>query len=258
MFGGSGFYEFLDDMEVAKVETPYGELSAAVTLGTVGGLQVAFLPRHGEHHQWSASTVNYRANVWAMYELGVRSIIGPCAVGSLHADLEPGSFVVLDQLIDRTKNRIDTFFDRELFHLSFAEPYCPRLQRALVEAAQEMKTTVHSSGTVVVIEGPRFSTKAESHMFRTFGADVVNMTQYPEVALARELGMCYAGLALVTDYDSGVSEIKSEAVTMQDVFAQLEANVVVARKLLQHTIPHVYEHHCDCASSSGPVENLMR
>ncbi len=261
VIGGSGFYAFLDHTTQHSIHTPYGAPSAPVTLGRVGDRRVAFLPRHGLAHEYPPHRVNYRANLWALRSLGVGRIIGPCAVGSLRPDLKPGDFVVLDQLVDRTWGRADTFLDGPVVgHVSFADPYCPELG-AVIAGAQPGGAgfTVHGRGTVVVIQGPRFSTRAESRWFRSAGWDVVNMTQYPEAYLARELGLCYCGLALVTDYDTGLEGVEGiEAVTMQQVFDTLAANVARTRELLFAAIPSIpsaAQSGCRCheARAAGPL-----
>src|SRR5262245_9322963 len=205
VFGGSGFYEFLDGVEELPVETPFGPPSATPGVGGVGGKRVAFVPRHGRDHGLPPAQINYRANVWAMKELGVRRLIGPCASGSLRADLALGEFVVCDQFVDRTSGRKDTFYEGPVTtHVSAADPYCPELRRILVDAAGELGIPVRDGGTVVVIQGPRFSTRAESAWFQQMGWDVINMTAYPEGYLARELELCYANISMVTDHDVGV------------------------------------------------------
>lgn len=258
VFGGSGFYSFLDDVTTVAVHTPYGPPSAAVAIGTVGDRSVAFLPRHGVHHELPPHKVNYRANVWAMREVGVRRIIGPCAAGSLQPGYRPGDFVLVDQLVDRTSGRPDTFFDGGVVgHVSFADPYCPDLRDALLAGALAAGFTVHERGTVVVIQGPRFSTRAESAWYRSAGWEVINMTQYPEAFLARELGLCYAGVALVTDYDTGLEGVDGiEPVTIDEVFRILADNVDRTRTLLFSTIPELsVEPACSCAGalSGGPL-----
>jgi 5'-methylthioadenosine phosphorylase len=261
VFGGSGFYSFLDDIETQVVNTPYGAPSAAIAIGTVEGTEVAFLPRHGASHEFPPHKVNWRANLWAMWELGVTRIFGPCAAGSLSPGIHPGDFVVLDQLVDRTWGRGDTYFDGPVpGHIAFADPYCPELRALLLTAgAAQGGPTMHDGGTVVVVQGPRFSTRAESAWFRSAGWEVVNMTQYPEAYLARELGMCYSGLALVTDYDTGVDHDASIApVTMEDVFEVLRDNVARTRDLLFRVIPAVPSPRgegCSCAEalSQGPL-----
>ncbi|MGH3849776.1 MAG: S-methyl-5'-thioadenosine phosphorylase, partial [Pseudonocardiaceae bacterium] len=208
VFGGTGFYRFLDGVEQVTIQTPYGAPSSPVAVGELAGRRVAFVARHGVDHQIPAHRVNYRANLWALRRLGVRRVLGPCSVGSLRPDLHPGEFVVCDQLVDRTRGRADTYFDGPLMaHVSFADPYCPELRAVLAEAGRQNSITMHETGTVVVIQGPRFSTRAESRWFSTAGWDLVNMTQYPEAVLARELNMCYSGVALVTDYDVGLEGV---------------------------------------------------
>ena len=245
VFGGSGFYAFLDDVEEVDVATPYGPPSAPVAVGTVSDRRVAFLPRHGKEHQLPPHKVDFRANAWALHSLGVRHVLGPCAVGSLRVDLRPGDLVVPDQLVDRTWGRPDTFADGgadPVQHLSFADPYTDELRRVVLTAAREEHDPgrTHDGGTVVVIQGPRFSTRAESRWFRQMGWDVVNMTQHPEVALCRELGMGYAGLALITDYDSGVGASPDvKPVTMEEVFRVLAQNVELTRRILFRALPRL-------------------
>jgi 5'-methylthioadenosine phosphorylase len=242
VIGGTGFYAFLENTEQITVATPYGAPSAPVTIGVVGDREVAFLPRHGVAHEYPPHRVNYRANMWALHSFGVRRIIGPCAVGSLQPGIAPGDFVILDQLVDRTWGRGDTYWDGPVVsHVSFADPYCPSLGPVVAAAGGGLAgLTLHQGGTVVVIQGPRFSTRAESRWFRAAGWQVVNMTQYPEAYLARELGMCYCGLALITDYDTGLEGVEDIApVTMAQVLATLEANVARTRELLFAAIPGI-------------------
>jgi 5'-methylthioadenosine phosphorylase len=205
--GGSGFYSLLDDVREVKVDTPYGAPSDSVFLAEVGGRRVAFLPRHGRRHTIPPHLINYRANVWALRSMGVKAVISPCAAGSLQAHVRPGDFVVCDQFVDRTNGRVDTFFDGPIVsHLSSAETYDPELRRIAVEVIREHGIPHHDRGTVVVIQGPRFSTKAESRWFSEAGWEVINMTQYPEAYLCRELGMAVVNISLITDYDAGVHE----------------------------------------------------
>ena len=253
VFGGSGFYRFLDDPVEVAVQTPFGPPSALVHVGSIGDTVVAFLARHGPHHETPAHRVNYRANVWAMGRLGVRRLLSPCAVGSLRRDVHPGEFVVCDQLVDRTAGREATFFDGPLVNsISFAEPYCPELRAVAVNAARAEGITAHDGGTVVVIQGPRFSTRAESRWFQSAGWDVVNMTQYPEAALARELGICLANISLVTDYDAGVEDDDSVgAVDMDTVLRVMEDNIDRVRLLLTRAIPAVpAERTCACGDGA--------
>jgi 5'-methylthioadenosine phosphorylase len=223
VFGGSGFYSLLDDVREIKVDTPYGAPSDSFFLATVGGRKVAFLPRHGRRHTLPPHKINYRANVWAMRSLGVKAVISPCAAGSLQLAVKPGDFVVCDQFVDRTSGRAQTFFDGPIVtHLSSAETYSPELRRIAVEVCRKHDIEVHDGGTVVVIEGPRFSTKAESKWFSDAGWEVINMTQFPEAWLCRELGMAVVNISLITDYDAGVHE-GTEAVdarSVLEVFAQ--------------------------------------
>jgi 5'-methylthioadenosine phosphorylase len=232
VIGGSGFYTFFgDDARSVSVETPYGAPSAAITVGTVGGHEVAFLPRHGRNHEFSPHTVPYRANMWALRTLGVRRIFAPCAVGSLTVDHGPGTVVVPDQLVDRTRSRDDTYFDSGGIHVGFADPYCSSLRAAAIQPG------VVDGGTMVVIQGPRFSTRAESRWFAAQGFTLINMTGYPEAVLARELEMCYAAIALVTDLDAGITS--GEGVTAVDVFAEFERNMPMFKALVQQTVARV-------------------
>ncbi len=243
VFGGSGFYEFLDDVEPVTIESEYGEPSATLLVGDVDGRRVAFLPRHGEGHRHPPHRINYRANVDVMRQAGVGVIFGPCASGSLHPDVAPGHFVVLDQFVDRTSGRPDTFWDDgEVDHVSMADPYDQRLRRVAIDACRAEGVTVHETGTVVVIQGPRFSTRAESKWFSREGWRVVNMTQYPEVALANEARIPYASIALITDFDAGLEDDPDvPAVTQDEVFAFFERNVEVVRRVLFRAIAAVPE-----------------
>lgn len=238
VFGGTGFYSFLDAVDEVQVETPYGPPSAPVTIADVEGRRVAFLPRHGRGHELPPHRIDFRANLWALKEVGVTRVLGPCACGALDATLALGEFVVLDQFVDRTWGRGDTFHDgAPITHVSAAEPYCPDLRRVLVETARDLGIAVRDGGTVVVVQGPRFSTAAESRWFADMGWSVVNMTQYPECHLARELELCYAGVAMVTDYDVGVEGIEPvSTATVQQVFA---SNLERLRTLLLAAIPRI-------------------
>jgi 5'-methylthioadenosine phosphorylase len=238
VFGGSGFYEFLDGAVEHVVDTPYGAPAAPVVVGSIGGHELAFMARHGARHDYQPHRVPYRANVWAMHSIGVTSLIAPCSVGSLQPDLHPGDLVVIDQLVDRTWGRADTYHDDPpVHHQSFAEPYDAGLRATLVAAGREIGATVHDGGTMVVINGPRFSTRAESQWFRSMGWHVVNMTGYPEAVLAAELGVPYATIALVTDYDAGVDG--HEPVTMETVLEMLRQNVAAVRTLLETALPRI-------------------
>jgi 5'-methylthioadenosine phosphorylase len=252
VFGGSGFYEWFADAETVTVETPYGPTSAPISVAEVGGRRVAFVPRHGQRHTIPAPFVNYRANVWAMHELGVRRIIGPSAVGSLQPDLHPGDLVICDQFIDRTTGRSDTYYHGpEVVHISAADPYCPELRPLAGRVAAEQALRFRPTGTVVVVQGPRFSTRAESRWYGRMGWDIVGMTQYPEVILARELEMCYLNLSLVTDYDAGLEGAPEvSAVQAHDVMRVLAANIARVRDLLATLIPIIpTTPSCNCQRS---------
>lgn len=253
VFGGSGFYSFLDSVKHISVETPFGKPSDDIAIGKVGGRSVAFMPRHGRKHSLPPAAINYRANLWALHSLGVTRVIGPNASGSLQPQIHPGDFVVCDQFIDRTSGRADTFFDRgpRVVHVSTAHPYCPVLRKLAVSAAGDVGGPVHERGTIVVVQGPRFSTRAESKWFSSNGWEVINMTQYPEVALARELEMCYVGVSLVTDYDSGLEghpDVKP--VLVEDVERFFASNISRVRDLILRMIPLIpIERECPCASA---------
>lgn len=249
VFGGSGFYDFLDDATDVELTTPYGPPAAPIAVGTLAGRRIAFLARHGRRHDYAAHRVPFQANVWAMAALGVRSIVAPCSVGSLQPDLRPGEFAVVDQLVDRTSGRSDTFHDvgappgtpgadGPVHHQTFAEPYAAEVRAALLAAGDGLAdVTVHDGATMVVINGPRFSTKAESAWFRQMGWHVVNMTGYPEAVLAAEAGIPYATVALITDDDAGVDG--HEPVTMDAVFAMVTRNVDNVRRLIAAAVPHL-------------------
>lgn len=245
VFGGSGLYSLLDNAEEILIETPFGPPTAPVTLGEISGRRVAFLPRHGRGHTFPPHLVPYRANVWAFHRLGVGAIFGPCAAGSLRPTIRPGDFVVCDQIVDRTHGRSSTFFEgtdnlagmAPVHHVSFADPYDPVLRRLAVEACRFEGVTVHESGTIVVINGPRFSTRSESRWYGEQGWDVVGMTQMPEAVLAAELEIPYATIALVTDYDVGLEGVQDiEPVTMDEVLATMERNAETVRKVLFRAI----------------------
>ncbi len=236
VFGGSGFYSLLDEVREVKVDTPYGPPSDSFFLAQVGGRQVAFLPRHGRRHTIPPHRINYRANVWAMRALGVKAVISPCAAGSLQANVRPGDFVVCDQFVDRTSGRAQTFFDGPIVsHVSAAEIYDPTLRSIAIDVIREHGIPVHERGTVVVIEGPRFSTKAESRWFSQAGWEVINMTQYPEAYLCRELGMAVVNISLITDFDAGVIE-GTEAVDARSVLEVFEQNAARIQKVVLEMI----------------------
>jgi 5'-methylthioadenosine phosphorylase len=251
VFGGSGFYSFLEGVEEVGVDTPYGAPSAAFAVGEVGGRRVAFLPRHGPKHEHPPHRVPYRANLWAMKELGVQRIVGPCAAGSLQPHVKPGHFVICDQLVDRTWGRADTFYEGpETTHISFSDPYCPTMRRVAVEQGRERGIDLHERGTVVVVQGPRFSTRSESVYFGRQGWEVINMTQYPEAVLARELEMCFLNVSLITDYDVGIEGEDVEPVSHEAVIKVFQENNERLRDLLFAVIPALpSERDCPCATA---------
>ncbi|MFJ9610593.1 S-methyl-5'-thioadenosine phosphorylase [Kitasatospora sp. NPDC101176] len=239
VIGGSGLYELLEDVTEVRVATPYGEPSDSLFVGEVAGRRVAFLPRHGRGHRLPPHRIDYRANLWALHSLGVRQVLAPCAVGGLRPEYGPGTLLVPDQFVDRTSGRVQTFYDGlplpdgtvpEVVHVSVADPYCPAGRRAAMEAAREAAWEPVDGGTLVVIEGPRFSTRAESRWFTANGWSVVGMTGHPEAVLARELGLCYTSVALVTDLDAGVES--GEGVTHGEVLAVFARNVDRLRTVL--------------------------
>lgn len=247
IIGGSGLYDpaILEETKEVKIYTPYGEHSDFIVLGTLKGRRVAFLTRHERKHRVPPHRINYRANVWALKELGVQRTISVSAVGSLREDYKPGDFVCPDQFIDMTKGRPYTFFDGSVVaHVSMADPFCPELRALCAEAAKRLGITMHERGTYVCIEGPRFSTRAESKLWRQFGADIIGMTLVPEVNLAREAGMCFANVAMVTDYDVWAER----PVTVHEVVRVMTENVEKVKKLLYELIPTIpKERPCGCA-----------
>lgn len=240
IIGGSGLYKMdaLKDVEEVKIETPFGAPSDALIVGTLEGTQVAFLARHGRHHHLLPSELPFRANIYAMKSLGVEYLISASAVGSLKAEIKPLDLVVPDQFIDRTKNRISTFFgDGIVAHIAFGDPVCHQLAKVLGDAVESLslpEVTLHRGGTYICMEGPAFSTKAESHLYRSWGASVIGMTNLPEAKLAREAEIAYATLALATDYDCWHPE--HDSVTVDMVIANLQRNAVNAQKVIQETV----------------------
>jgi len=238
IIGGSGLYEMdgLEQVRELRMTTPFGRPSDALILGRIDGIAVAFLSRHGRGHRISPSEINYRANIHALKAAGVTRVISVSAVGSMKESVRPGDVMVPDQFIDFTKRRIGTFFDRGIVaHVAFADPVCPHLAAALVKSAQETGATVHRGGTYLCIEGPQFSTRAESFLYRQWGVDVIGMTNMPEAKLAREAELCYATLALPTDYDCWHSS--EESVTVEAILATLHQNVAMAKRILRATLP---------------------
>ncbi|HEY2042117.1 MAG TPA: S-methyl-5'-thioadenosine phosphorylase [Jatrophihabitans sp.] len=246
VIGGSGFYSLIDDAAAVTVPTPWGEPSDQITVGAVSGRAVAFLPRHGAGHRFPPHRVPYRANLWALRALGVRQIVAASAVGSLKADLGPGELVLPDQLIDRTSGRPHTYNDTDngVGHVSFSDPYCPTGRAAVSRAAEASGQSVTDSGALVVINGPRFSTRAESLDYQRSGAAIIGMTGMPEAGLARELAVCYTSLCLITDHDAGVEA--GHGVTHAEVLEQFAANLPKLRELLVAGLAELPSEQGDC------------
>jgi 5'-methylthioadenosine phosphorylase len=253
VIGGSGFYELLPSAEEIKVETPFGPPSDTIAVGEVAGRQVAFLPRHGRDHRFPPHKIPYRANLWALRSLGARQVLAPSAVGSLTTALQPGTLVVPDQLVDRTTGREQTYYDADrAVHVPFADPYCPQGRAQAVTAARASGWAIEDSGTLVVIGGPRFSTRAESRWYAAQGWTLVGMTGHPEAVLARELALCYTSLSLVTDTDAGVAE--GEGVTQEEVFRAFGENVARLRELVLSIITALpAERRCPCPDVLGGI-----
>lgn len=251
IIGGSGLYEMEDLTEVEEVslKTPFGEPSDAITTGNLKGVRVAFLPRHGKGHRISPTELPVRANIYALKSLGVEWIISVSAVGSLKDNIHPLDMVIPDQLIDRTKSRVNTFFGSGLVaHVGFAEPFCPVLSHTLYQSAKEAGAQVHESGTCIVMEGPQFSTRAESLLYRSWGASIIGMTALPEAKLAREAEICYATLACVTDYDCWHETY--EIVTIDMVVENLKRNTEMAKKILKTVVTRIGgKRECPCAAA---------
>jgi 5'-methylthioadenosine phosphorylase len=251
VFGGSGLYGLLEDVEHLELETPYGPPSDRVAIGSLEGVRVAFIPRHGRRHTLPPAAINYRANLWAMKELGVTRVIAPSAAGSLQPHVHPGDFVVPDQFVDRTWGRADTYYAAgpKVAHVGVADPYCPQLRELATAVATEQGVSIHDRGTVVVIQGPRFSTRAESRWFSSLGWEVINMTQYPEVVLARELELCYVNLSLITDYDVGLEGRPGvRPVSVAEVESFFASNNDRVRALIMSLIPKLpAERSCPCS-----------
>jgi len=253
IFGGTGFYKFFDNMEEVVVETPYGSTSSSISIAEIDGKKVAFLPRHGKNHEYPPHKIPYRANLWAMKKLGVERIISPNACGSLQSHIKVGDFVICDQFVDRTSGRVSTFYDGPITtHIGMAEPYCPELMQIAVNNLKKLGYSHHEKGTVVVIEGPRFSTISESKWFTSMGWEVINMTQYPEVVLARELEMCFLNISVVTDYDVGVvSEGSVEPVSHEMVTKIFNENLEKLKTLIINIIKDIPDKRekCKCGET---------
>jgi 5'-methylthioadenosine phosphorylase len=249
VIGGTGFYDpkLLKNPRDVKIRTPYGLPSDAITIGELEGKRLAFLPRHGKKHTIRPTNVNSQANILALKKLGVERIIAPSTVGSLREDYRPGDVVFIDQFIDRTTKREESFYTgKQVCHISVAEPMCPELRKTLMKAAEDLNISTHKTGTYVCIEGPRFSTKAESKMHRTWGADVVGMTLVPECVLAREAEICYASIATVTDYDVW----KDHPVSAGEVRKTMKANIEKVKSIITEAVSQLpKERTCDCKNA---------
>ena len=249
IFGGTGIYDsgLLKDSKEITIDTPYGKTSDSITVGEFNGRKVAFMPRHGKKHTIPPHLINFRANIWAFKELGVKRIIAPSAVGSLKEEFEPGHFALPSQFIDFTKSRKGTFSENgKVIHISVADPFCPELQNVILNVTKEQEIQIHDNCTYICIEGPRFSTKAESKFFRTTGADIIGMTLVPECQLAREAQICYVSISTVTDYDVWAEK----PVTAKDVMETLAKNVEMTKKLLTlviDQIPKIKSCFCETA-----------
>ncbi|BCB85002.1 purine nucleoside phosphorylase [Phytohabitans suffuscus] len=253
MIGGSGLYALLEGATEFTVDTPYGPPSDPITIAEVGDRTVAFLPRHGRDHRYPPHRIPYRANLWALRSLGVRQVLAPCAVGGLRPELGPGTFVIPDQLVDRTSGRAQTYYDQGAVHISFADPYCPVGRETVRGAAERHEIAAVPTGTMVVVEGPRFSTRAESRWFTAIGGTVVNMTGHPEAVLARELALCYTAIALVTDLDAGVEG--DHGVTQEEVFRVFRENTARLRGLLMDVIAALpTDRACPCGAALDGIE----
>ncbi|MBN2518682.1 MAG: S-methyl-5'-thioadenosine phosphorylase [Candidatus Altiarchaeota archaeon] len=257
VIGGSGLYKLFENAQSIHVGTPYigapyGSTSDALTFGVVSEKKIAFMPRHGRNHNLPPHKIPYKANTHAFKMVGVRRLVAPTAVGSLQPEVKPGDFVICDQLVDRTHGRQDTYFDGpDVVHVSFAEPYCPELRKIAAEVCKDLNVSHHTKGTVVVINGPRFSTKAESKWFSSMGWSVINMTQYPESILAREMGMCYLNISLVTDYDAGLEgNEKIKPVTAQEVVRMFKENNEKVKEVIAEIIKRTpVEPTCKCSKA---------
>ena len=250
VIGGSGLYEIdgLTDVEEVALSTPFGEPSDSYITGVLDGIKMVFLPRHGRGHRVSPTEINFRANIWGMKRLGVSRILSVSAVGSMREDIVPGQFVVIDQFFDRTRHRVDTFFqDGVVAHVMFADPVCPDLRKALLAAGEDVGVTMHDGGTYVNMEGPQFSTRAESKIYRSWGVDVIGMTNLQEARLAREAELCYATVAMATDYDCWHEG--HDDVTVEAVIEVMHQNVGNARAVIKATVPKLVtqaESPCGC------------
>ena len=253
IIGGSGLYALLDNATELAIDTEYGQPSDSISIGTINGRSVAFLPRHGKKHTIAPHAINYRANIAALKSLGVERVIATSAVGSLRMDFVPGDFAFPDQFMNMTSGRADTFFDKgPVTHISTAFPYCPELHRIAVKAADYDNIKYHENATIIAINGPRFSTLAESRFFRNNGADIVNMTQYPEITLAREMGMCYLCAAVVTDYDAGLeADEHVKPVTLDEVNSRFAASIEKVKKVVADIINDTPKERTSCTCKNS-------
>ncbi|WP_329087333.1 MULTISPECIES: S-methyl-5'-thioadenosine phosphorylase [unclassified Streptosporangium] len=253
IIGGSGFYSLIDGAREVTLSTPYGDPSDPIVLAEIAGRKVAFIPRHGRDHRHPPHRINYRANLWALRSIGVRQVLAPCAVGSLRPELGPGMVVVPDQLVDRTSGRAQTYFDVSAVHVPFADPYCQVGRDVVLRGAAEAREDCVDGGTMVVIEGPRFSTRAESQWYAAQGWALINMTGYPEAALARELAMCYVPIALVTDLDAGLGV--GSGVRQDEVFQIFNANLPRLRALVLSAVSLLpAERTCECTRALDGID----
>ncbi|GLW26461.1 purine nucleoside phosphorylase [Microbispora amethystogenes] len=253
VIGGSGLYSLLEDAHEVDVTTPYGPPSDSISVGRIGGRSVAFIPRHGRGHTYPPHRIPFRANMWALRSLGVRQILAPSAVGSLRPEIGPGALVIPDQIVDRTQGREQTFFDAGAVHVSFADPYCPSGRAAATATARGAGWDTVDGGTLVVIQGPRFSTRAESQWYAGAGWSIIGMTGHPEAVLARELALCYTTLSLVTDHDAGVEA--GEGVTHDEVLAFFAANVERMRTLVSQVVEALPEDRtCPCGNALDGIK----
>ena len=255
VIGGTGLYDIegITDIELVDIDTPFGPTSDSIGIGKLGGLGIAFLPRHGKGHRLSPTEVPSRANIYALKSLGVEFIISSNSCGSFKEDIKPGHLLVPDQIIDRTQKRVNTFFGEGIVaHIQFADPFCPVLSQIIYECALEAGATVHKGGTFIAMEGPAFSTRAESRLYKAWGADVIGMTVLPEARLAREAEICYASIACVTDYDSWHET--NETVTVEAILTTMRNNVDFAKKTIRLAAGRLpAKRECDCASALGPA-----
>jgi 5'-methylthioadenosine phosphorylase len=251
VIGGSGLYEMegLEEVQTISLKTPFGEPSDSFIVGRLEGVKIAFLPRHGRGHRIQPSSLNFRANIYGMKTLGVQWIIGVSAVGSMKESIHPGHMVIPNQFIDRTVGRPNTFFSEGIVgHISFADPVCPELSQILYQAGKEVGATVQKDGTYLCIEGPQFSTRAESKLYRTWGVDIIGMTNLPEAKLAREAEICYATIAFATDYDCWYEEAGD--VSIGEVLRILAQSTKTAKSAIRHAVKHLSEkRQCSCATA---------